>query len=144
MHRRGHYYANTVDQGFQPEIIDTLIEQGLPFSSPFRSSRCITFMEPRAASVRRKLLFADDHLMVELLQPGSHRTTSSGISNGHKTSQALAPMPERGYISPGSGRTGARSACLWSNYERLLDLNRNTIQMMFDRRSDISHNSLTR
>jgi len=50
-----HYYAKTQSiKGFQPEIIDTLIEQGLPFSSPFRSSRCITFMEPRAA--RRKLL----------------------------------------------------------------------------------------
>jgi len=69
MHRRRHYYAKTQSiKGFQPEIIDTLIEQGLPFSSPFRSSRCITFMEPRAASVRRKLLLLrQDHLMVELI-----------------------------------------------------------------------------
>jgi len=52
----GRHYAKTQSiKGFQPEIIDTLIEQGLPFSSPF-ISRSITFMEPRAASVRRKLL----------------------------------------------------------------------------------------
>jgi len=31
-----HYYAKTQSiKGFQPEIIDTLIEQGLPFSSLF-------------------------------------------------------------------------------------------------------------
>jgi len=87
MHRGGrHYYAKTQSiKGFQPEIIDTLIEQGLPFSSPF--IRSITFMEPRAASVRRKLLLLrQDHLMVELIAAWGHRTTSSGIFNGHKTS----------------------------------------------------------
>jgi len=77
---------NTVDQGFQPEIIDTLIEQGLPFSSPF-VHRAASLSWSREPSVRRKL--RQDHLMVELIAAWEPQDDEQRHIN---ISQALAPM----------------------------------------------------
>jgi len=88
-----HYYAKTQSiKGFQPEIIDTLIEQGLPFSSPFIALHHFHGAASRVGASETAFALRQDS-MVELIAARSHRTTSSGIFNGHKTFTVQHLMP---------------------------------------------------
>jgi len=104
---------NTMIKGFQPEIIDTLDRTGLPYFFPF--VHCITFMEPRRRCVGNRFALRQGHLMVELIAPGSHRT-SSGIFNVAQTSHTgtCTLCLERRIDQPSeSGKNRACSACFW-------------------------------
>jgi len=62
----GHYYVETQSiKGFQPEIIDALIERDCHFLPRFHQLRSITFMEPsRVGASETAFALRQDHLMV--------------------------------------------------------------------------------
>jgi len=115
---------NTVDQGFQPEIIDTLIEQGLPFSSLFvhRAASLSWSREPRRC-VETAFALRQDHLMVELIAAwgATGRRAAASMGTKHLTGTSTLCL-ERRIHRLWIRKNRARSACFGSNYERLLDL----------------------
>jgi FAD/FMN-containing dehydrogenase len=147
-----HYYAKTQSiKGFQPEIIDTLIEQGLPFSSPFSFIALHHFhgAASRVGASETAFALRQDHLMVELIAAWEPQDDEQRhIQWAQNISQALAPYALKGgYISLLDQEEQERVRLAFgSNYERLLDLKRKyDPDNVF--RSTIGHlapNSLTR
>ncbi|MBD2731997.1 FAD-dependent oxidoreductase [Nostoc sp. FACHB-892] len=123
-----HYYAKTQSiKGFQPEIIDTLIEQGLPFSSPFSFIALHHFHGAASCVGASETAFAlrQDHLMVELIAAWEPQDDEQRhLQWAQNISQALAPYALKGgYISLLDQEEQERVRLAFgSNYERLLDL----------------------
>ncbi|MBD2534807.1 FAD-binding oxidoreductase [Nostoc flagelliforme FACHB-838] len=124
----GHYYCNTQSiKGFQPEIIDTLIEQGLPFSSPFSMIALHHFhgAASRVGASETAFALRQDHLMVELIAAWEPQDDEQRhIQWAQHISQALAPYAFKGgYINLLDEQEQERVRLAFgSNYERLLDL----------------------
>ncbi|RUS93620.1 6-hydroxy-D-nicotine oxidase [Dulcicalothrix desertica PCC 7102] len=147
-----HYSAKTHSiKGFQPEIIDTLIEQGLPFSSPFSFIALHHFhgAASRVGASETAFALRQDHLMVELIAAWEPQDSEQRhIQWAQHISGSLAPYAFKGgYINLLDEHEIERVRLAFgSNYERLLDL-----KQKYDPddvfRSTIGHlapNSLTR
>jgi FAD/FMN-containing dehydrogenase len=123
-----HYYAKTQSiKGFQPEIIDTLIEQGLPFSSPFSfiALHHLHGAASRVGASETAFALRQDHLMVELIAAWEPQDDEQQhLQWAQNISQALAPYALKGgYISLMDQEEQERVRLAFgSNYERLLDL----------------------
>lgn len=126
----GHYYVKTQSiKGFQPEIIDALIEQGLPFSSPGSLIALHHFhgAARRVGASETAFTLRQDHLMVELIAAWEPQDDEQRhIQWTQNISQALAPYALKGgYISFLDQEEQERVRLAFgSNYERLLDLKR--------------------
>jgi FAD/FMN-containing dehydrogenase len=123
-----HYYAKTQSiKGFQPEIIDTLIEQGLPFSSPFSFIALHHFhgAASRVGASETAFALRQDHLMVELIAAWEAQDDEQRhLQWAQNISRSLAPYALKGgYISLLDREEQERVRLAFgSNYERLLDL----------------------
>ncbi|NJP12043.1 MAG: FAD-dependent oxidoreductase [Cyanobacteria bacterium CRU_2_1] len=123
-----HYHAKTQSiKGFQPEIIDILIEQGLPFSSPFSFIALHHFhgAASRVGASDTAFALRQDHLMVELIAAWEPQDDEQRhLQWAQNISQALAPYALKGgYISLMDQAEQERVRLAFgSNYERLLDL----------------------
>jgi hypothetical protein len=125
-----HYYNQTQSfRGFQPETIEVLLEQGLPFSSPFP---LIEFPHFHGAASRvgvSETAFAlrQDHLLLLAIaawEPQSKDDEQRHTQWAQNLSQALAPYAFKGgYINSLDEKEPERVPLAFgSNYERLLDL----------------------
>ncbi len=123
-----HYSAKTQSiKGFQPEIIDTLIEQGLPFSSPFSFIALHHFhgAASRVGASETAFALRQDHLMVELIAAWEPQDDEQRhLQWAQNISRSLAPYALKGgYISLLNPEEQERVRLAFgSNYERLLDL----------------------
>ncbi|MBW4619599.1 MAG: FAD-dependent oxidoreductase [Cyanosarcina radialis HA8281-LM2] len=123
-----YYHAKTQSiEGFQPEIIDTLLEQGLPFSSPFSFIALHHFhgAASRVGSSETAFALRQDHLMVELIAAWEPQDDEQQhLQWAQNISRSLAPYALKGgYISLLDREEQERVRLAFgSNYERLLDL----------------------
>ncbi|KAM3093039.1 FAD-binding oxidoreductase [Phormidesmis sp. 146-12] len=123
-----YYHAKTQSiKGFQPEIIDTLIEQGLPFSSPFSFIALHHFhgAASRVGASETAFALRQDHLMVELIAAWEPQDDKQRhLQWAQNLSQALAPYAFKGgYINLLDEQEQERVRLAFgSNYGRLLDL----------------------
>jgi hypothetical protein len=130
---KGRYYYNQTQslKGFQSETIEVLLEQGLPFSSPFS---LIEFNQFHGAASRvgvSETAFAlrQDHLLflaIAAWEPQSPDEEKRHIQWAQNLSQALAPYAFKGgYINSLDEKEQDRVPLAFGqNYERLLDLKR--------------------
>jgi len=125
MHPVGHYAKTQSIKGFQPEIIDTLIEQDchfLPRFSPLRPSLSWS-REPRRC-VGNCFCTAQDHLMELIAAWEPQDDEQRHIQWAQNVSQAgtLHLCLRGGYISLLDEQQERVRLAFGSNYERLLDL----------------------
>jgi len=136
-----HYYAKTQSiKGFQPEIIDTLIEGTAIFFPLFIALHHFHGAASRVGASETAFALRQDHLMVELIAAWEPQDDSS-ISMGtkHLTGTSTYAL-KGGYISLLIRKNrSAFGLLLGRTMSDCSILSRNTIQMMCDRRSDISH-----
>lgn len=127
-----HYYIQTRSlSGFQTKAIEALIEQGLPFSSPFSMIAIHNFHGAASRVGVSETAFAlrQDHLMVELTaawEPQSPDDEQRHIQWAQNISRSLSPYAFKGgYINLLDEKEQERVPLAFgSNYERLLDLKR--------------------
>ncbi len=127
-----HIYLQTQSlNGLQTETIEALIEQGLPFSSPFSLMALHHFhgAASRVGASETAFALRQYHLMVELIaawEPQSTDEEQRHIQWAQNISQALAPYAFKGgYINLLDEQEQERVPLAFgSNYERLLDLKR--------------------
>ncbi len=126
-----HYYTQTQSlKGLQAETIEALIEQGLPFSSPFSFMTAHHFHGAASRVGVSETAFAlrQDHLMFELVAAWEPQSPDEQkhIEWSQNISQALAPYAFKGgYINLLDQEEQERVPLAFgSNYQRLLDLKR--------------------
>ncbi len=127
-----YYYTQTQSlNGLQTETIEALIEQGLPFSSPFSILSLHNFHGAASRVGMSETAFAlrQNHLMVEMIagwEPQSPDEEQKHLQWAQNLSQALAPYALKGgYINLLSERESERIPLAFgANYARLLDLKR--------------------
>jgi len=112
---KGRHYAKTQSiKGFQPEIIDTLIEQGLPFSSPFvhRAPSLSWSREPRRCVGNCFCTAAgSSNELIAAWEPQDDEQRH--LQWAQNISQALHPCLERRIHQPSDQEEQERSACFW-------------------------------
>lgn len=124
-----HWYVKTQSiKGFQTEAIEALIEQGLPFSSPFSFMTAHHFHGAASRVGVSETAFAlrQDHLMFELVAGWEPQSPDEQrhIEWAQNISQALAPYAFKGgYINLLDEQERVPLA-FGPNYQRLLDLKR--------------------
>ena len=127
-----HYYEQTQSlHGLQSETIEALIEQGLPFPSPFSLISLHHFhgAASRVGASETAFALRQNHLMVELIaawEPQSSNEEHKHIQWAQKLSQALAPYALKGgYINLLDEEEQERVKLAFGpNYERLRELKR--------------------
>ncbi|MBV8885410.1 MAG: FAD-binding oxidoreductase [Chroococcidiopsidaceae cyanobacterium CP_BM_RX_35] len=127
-----HYHVQTQSlRGLQTETIEVLIEQGMPFTSPFSMILMSHFHGAASRVGASKTAFAlrQDHLMVQIIaawEPQSQDEAQRHIEWSQNISQALAPYAFKGgYINLLDEKEQDRVPLAFgSNYQRLLDLKR--------------------
>lgn len=124
--RHGYLQTQSLD-GFQTEMIEALIEQGLPLPSPFSAINIHHFHGAASRVGVSETAFAlrQDHLMVELIAAWEPQDDEQRyIQWAQNLSQALAPYAFKGgYINLLDEQEQERVRLAFgSNYERLLDL----------------------
>jgi FAD/FMN-containing dehydrogenase len=126
-----HWYAQTQSlKGFQTEVIEALIEQGLPFSSPFSFIAAHHFHGAASHVGVSETAFAlrQDHLMFELIAAWEPQSPDEQqhIEWSQNISQALTPYAFKGgYVNLLDEQEQERVPLAFGpNYGRLLDLKR--------------------
>jgi FAD binding domain/Berberine and berberine like len=127
-----HYYIQTRSiNALQNETIETLIEQGLPFSSPFSMISIHNFHGAASRVGVSETAFAlrQDHFMLEFIaawEPQSSKEEQQHIQWSQNISRSLAPYAFKGgYINLLDQEEQERIPLAFgSNYKRLLELKR--------------------
>lgn len=126
-----YYYIQTRSlNSLQTETIEALLEQGLPFSSPFSMILLHNFHGAASRVGVSETAFAlrQDYLMAELIaawEPQFPDDEQRHIQWAQNISQALAPYAFKGGINLLDEKEQERVPLAFgSNYERLLDLKR--------------------
>nr|MDZ8003366.1 FAD-binding oxidoreductase [Nostoc sp. DedSLP05]MDZ8100880.1 FAD-binding oxidoreductase [Nostoc sp. DedSLP01] len=126
-----HYYTQTQSlNGLQTETIEVLIEQSLPFSSPFSIVGLINFhgAASRVGAYETAFALRQDHLLVNILAGWEPQSPDEEqhIQWAQNISRSLAPYAFKGgYINLLDREEQERVPLAFgTNYERLLDLKR--------------------
>jgi quercetin dioxygenase-like cupin family protein len=125
-----HYYIQTRSlSSLQPETIEALIGQGLPFSSPFSLISIHHFhgAASRVGVTETAFALRQEHLLVDAIaawEPQSPDEAQRHLQWAQNLSQALAPYAFKGGYINAMDEQERVPLAFGSNYERLLDLKR--------------------